>query len=193
VEQWSTEAPEVSNTKKNRSLEGHNETKQAATDDKDEGTDHTEETVKTGRNYEEEYVPTEETTNSSPGGELTLKIPEDIDIDEGTDERKHDKPLDDDNAPVDNADYRPNTGADNKPNEQASEVKDEVKADYKPDTGANDRSTESGVPAEELIKEVVDARTHDWEYASEQVPTPTHQDNKMTFEKALDGGNSDTT
>jgi hypothetical protein len=82
VAQLSTGAPEVSNTKKNRSLEGNNETKQAAaTDDKDASTDHTEDLesdpeedpttsvttakMKIKRNDEEECVPTKEATNSS--------------------------------------------------------------------------------------------------------------------------------
>jgi hypothetical protein len=69
--------------------------------------------MKIGRNNEEEYVLTDETTNSSPGEELPLKIPEDADIDEEMDEREYVKPLDDDNAPVDNAAYSPGTGADN--------------------------------------------------------------------------------
>jgi hypothetical protein len=56
VEQWPTEAPEVSNTRENRSLEGHDETKQATSDDKDKGTNLTKEKIKVGRDDEEEYV-----------------------------------------------------------------------------------------------------------------------------------------
>jgi hypothetical protein len=204
--QLSTEAPEVPNTKKNRSLEGNNETRPAATDDKVASTDPEEDPttsvttakMKLKRNDEEEYVPIKEATN---------KIPEDGDINE----RKYDKPLDDDNASENSneerADYRPDTGANNKPtgqgdesvyakppnNDKIYEVKDEVTVDYKPDTGANDNSTESGGSAEELIEGVDDARTHDGEYASEQAPESTHRDNKMTFKKTLDGGDSDTT
>jgi hypothetical protein len=78
-----TEAPEVPNTKKNRSLEGNTETKQAAPDDKEAGTDHTEELasvheegpttlmgpakMKIGRNDEEEYAP-KEAANKPPDG-----------------------------------------------------------------------------------------------------------------------------
>jgi hypothetical protein len=48
VERWPTEAPEVSNTKENRSLEGHNGTNQAASDDRDKGTTLTKEKMKIG-------------------------------------------------------------------------------------------------------------------------------------------------
>jgi hypothetical protein len=127
------------------------------------------------------------------------------------DERKYDKPPNDDKASEDNneenTDYRPDTGVDDKPTEQsdereydkppnedkASEVKDEVKADYKPDTGVDDKSAESGGPDEELVEGVDNDKTHDGEYASEQVPESTHQNNKMTFTTAMDGGDIDTT
>jgi hypothetical protein len=49
VEQWPTEAPEVSNTTENRSLEGHNETRQATSNNKNEGTNHTKEKMKVGK------------------------------------------------------------------------------------------------------------------------------------------------
>jgi hypothetical protein len=113
VEQWPTEAPEVSNTTENRSLEGHDETRQATSNNKNKGTNHIKEKMKVGRNYEEEYVLNDGTTYSSPGGELPFKITEDGDVDEEMDVRQHDKPLDTDNAPKDDekekADHEPYT------------------------------------------------------------------------------------
>ena len=64
VEQWPTEAPEVSNTKENRSLEGQEETNQATSDDKDKGINLPKEKMEVGRNDEEEFVPNE---NKPPG------------------------------------------------------------------------------------------------------------------------------
>ena len=115
--------------------------------------------MKIKRNDEGEYVPTEEKTDSSPGGKITSKIPEDGDIDKKIDEREYDKPPNDDNA---------------------SEDKDEEKADYRPDTGVDDKSTESGGPDKEPI-EGVDVKTHGGEYASKQVPESAHQNNQITL------------
>jgi hypothetical protein len=98
-----TEAPEVTNTKKNRSLEGTKETKQAAPDDKEAGTDHTEELasapakMKVGRNDEEEYAP-KEAANKPPDGNKASE-----DVNKGR------------------ADYRPDAGANDKPTERNDE------------------------------------------------------------------------
>ena len=75
MEQWPSEAPEVSDTKENRSL-------QATSDDKYKGINLTKEKMKVGRNDEEGYVPGE-------------------DINKEMDVREHDKPLDTDNASED--------------------------------------------------------------------------------------------
>jgi hypothetical protein len=83
VEQWPTEAPEGPNTKENRSLEGHDGTNQATSDDREKGTTLTKEKMKIGRNNEEEYVLDE-------------------DINRVMDVREHDKPLDIDDASKDN-------------------------------------------------------------------------------------------
>jgi hypothetical protein len=48
VEQWPTEAPEVHNTKENRSLEGQDETNQTTSDDKDKGINLTKEKMEVG-------------------------------------------------------------------------------------------------------------------------------------------------
>ena len=123
-----------------------------------------------------------------------IQKPEEKDINEEMDVRKHDKPLDTDNAPKDNdkerADYEPYNGLGDEPTEQhdegvydvppiddiASEGHDEVEAVYKPDTEADKNSTKNGGPDEGPIKGVNGAKTHDGEY--------------MT---ALDDRNNDTT
>ena len=160
LEQWPTEAPEVSNTKENRSLEGQDGTNQATSDDKDKGINLIEEKMKVGRHDEEEHVPNE-------------------DIDKEMDVKEHDKPLgidnnsgDDDEEEADDGSY---TEFSDEPTEQydksvygppiddtASEGPDEVGAISTPNTEADYNSTKT--PAKEPLEGIDDAEIHDGEY-----------------------------
>ena len=73
-----TEAPEVYNTKENRSQEGHDGTNQDTSEDKDRGINLIEEKLKVRKHYEEEHVPNK-------------------DINKEMDVNEHDKPLGIDN------------------------------------------------------------------------------------------------
>jgi hypothetical protein len=61
-EKWPTEAPEVFNTKKNRSLEGQHEKNYTTSGDRDKGVNLPKEKMDVGRNDEEDHVPNENIT-----------------------------------------------------------------------------------------------------------------------------------
>jgi hypothetical protein len=135
MEQWPTEAPEVSNTKENRSLEGQYETNQAASDDKDMGINLTREQMEVGRNDEEEFVPN-------------------ADINKEMDIREEDKPLETDDASGDDDNEEAVNEPYTEPGDEltmqhdkrvyvspigvtASEGHDEVRIDYKHDNSTS--------------------------------------------------------
>jgi hypothetical protein len=149
-----TEAPEVPNTKKNRSLEGANENRKAAPDDKKAGTDHTE------INFGDVLTPDDKDQQNPHRG---LTTADNTHLQAGKHETYHVARCDAMHVDVDTKfeitfkkkikvgrndeeEYAPKEAANKPPDgNKTSEDINEGRAGYRPDAGANDKPTDERV------------------------------------------------